>query len=122
MARQMITGGAALLLVSLVHGDWARFSPDRISLASALGFAYLVGPGSLLGFTAYAWLLRVSTPERVSTVTYVNTVVAVLLGWFVGEPLSPRIVLGAVIIIASVVIVLKKKSVRDMVDATPTEA
>jgi drug/metabolite transporter (DMT)-like permease len=122
MARQMISGGAVLLVVSFSRGEWARLSLERISVASALGFAYLFIFGSLLGFTAYAWLLRVSTPERVSTVTYVNTVVAVLLGWLVGEPLSPRIALGAIIIIASVVIVLKKKSVRDAVDATPTEA
>jgi drug/metabolite transporter (DMT)-like permease len=122
MARQMICGGTSLIIVALVRGDFADFSPWQITLHSMLGFAYLIGPGSLLGFTAYAWLLRVSTPERVSTVSYVNTVVAVLLGWAVGEPMSLRIVLGAIIIIASVVIVLRKKVVRDTVDATPTEA
>jgi drug/metabolite transporter (DMT)-like permease len=122
MARQMICGGVALAVVALLHGDWALFSPLHLTRDSLLGFAYLLVPGSLLGFTTYAWLLRVSTPERVSTVTYVNTVVAVLLGWLVGEPLSPRIILGAVIVVTSVIIVLAKPAVRDTVDATPTEA
>ena len=122
MARQMISGGTALLIVATVRGDWANVSLSHITLASALGFTYLTTFGSLFGFTAYAWLMRVSTPERVSTIPYVNTVVAVLLGWAVGEPMSLRIVIGAIIIIASVVIVLKKKSVRDTVDATPVEA
>ena len=121
-ARQMISGGTVILVISLVHGDWSRIAPDRLTLPCLLGLGYLVVFGSLLGYTAYAWLLRVSTPERVSTVSYVNTVVAVVLGWAVGEPMSLRIIIGAVIIIASVVIVLKRKSVRDTVDATPTEA
>ncbi len=122
MARQMISGGTALLMVSVLHGDWQGFSLGHVTLPSLCGFTYLTTFGSLLGFTAYSWLMRVSTPERVSTVPYVNTVVAVLLGWAVGEPMSLRIVIGAVIIVASVVIVLKKKSVRDTFDATPTEA
>ena len=122
MGRQMLCGGCSLLVISILHGDWTGFSPARITVASWLGFGYLVVFGSLIGFTAYAWLLRVSTPARVSTVTYINTVIATILGWLVGEPLSPRIVLGAAIIIGSVIIVLKKESVRDVVDATPTEA
>jgi drug/metabolite transporter (DMT)-like permease len=121
-ARQMISGGTVILVISVLHGDWARVSPDRLTLPCLLGFTYLVVFGSLFGFTAYAWLLRVSTPERVSTVSYVNTVVAVLLGWAVGEPMSLRIVIGAVIIVASVVIVLKKKAVREVIDETPVEA
>lgn len=122
MGRQMFCGGVALTVVSIVHGDWAHFSFAAVTVASWLGMAYLVIFGSLIGFTAYAWLMRVSTPDRVSTVTYVNTVIAVLLGWAVGEPMSLRTVVGAVIVIASVIIVLRKKDVRDTVDATPTEA
>ena len=120
-ARQMICGGSVLLVLTLVRGDFAHIALP-VTLHSVLGFLYLLGPGSLLGYTAYAWLLRVSTPERVSTVSYINTVLAVLLGWAVGEPMSLRIVIGSVVVVASVVIVLKKKVVRDTVDATPTEA
>jgi drug/metabolite transporter (DMT)-like permease len=82
-ARQMICGGSVLLVLTLVRGDFAHIALP-VTLHSVLGFLYLLGPGSLLGYTAYAWLLRVSTPERVSTVSYINTVLAVLLGWAVG--------------------------------------
>ncbi len=123
MARQMFSGGVALLVVSVFHDHWERVSLARVSAVSWVGFAYLVVFGSLLGFTAYAWLMRVSTPERVSTVSYVNLVVAVFLGWTLGgETITPRILLGAAIVVGSVVTVLKKRSVRDTVDATPTEA
>ncbi len=111
-----------LTIVSILHGDWAHFSLAAITLQSWLGVGYLIIFGSLIGFTAYAWLMRVSTPDRASTVTYVNTVIAVLLGWAVGEPMTLQMVVGAVVVVASVVIVLRKKTVRDTVDATPTEA
>lgn len=123
MARQMICGGSVLLLISFFHDDWARLSVGRMTAVSWLGFGYLVIFGSLFGFTAYAWLMRVSTPERVSTVSYINVVVAVFLGWTVGgETITSRILVGAGIIVGSVVIVLKKASVRTAVEATPTEA
>ncbi len=67
--------------------------------------------GSLFGFTAYVWLMRVSTPARVSTISYVNIVVAVAIGCtFGGEPLTWRLALGAGIIVGSVVLVLMKPS------------
>jgi len=124
MARQMIAGGVMLFGVALVNGDYARFSFGQITALSWFGFLYLLVPGSLIGFTAYVWLLRVSTPERVSTISYVNLVVAVLLGWTIGhEPMTTRMVLGAGIIIGSVVLVLKKREVqREVVTAEPPEA
>jgi hypothetical protein len=84
MARQMITGGLVLLALSFVHHDWSRISVEKITLDSWMGFSYLVVFGSLFGFTAYVWLMRVSSPARVSTISYVNLVIAVLLGWTVG--------------------------------------
>jgi drug/metabolite transporter (DMT)-like permease len=123
MARQMIAGGALLFLVSIFHGDWNGFSPANVTLASWLGFGYLVAFGSLLGFTAYLWLMRVSTPAHVSTISYVNLVVAVILGWTMGrEPMTFHTCLGAAIIVGSVMLVLSKKSTRTAVNATPTEA
>jgi drug/metabolite transporter (DMT)-like permease len=122
MGRQLLCGGAVLLVISILHGDWIDFSPGRVTAASWLGYGYLLVFGSLIGFTAYIWLMRVSTPARVSTITYVNTVLATALGWLVGEPLSPRIALGAAIIVGSVIIVLKKESVREVVEGMPTEA
>jgi drug/metabolite transporter (DMT)-like permease len=110
MARQMIMGGLVLLAVSLVRGEPAHFVWERITLASWMGYAYLVVFGSLLGFTAYVWLMRVSTPARVSTISYANLIVAVFLGWTVGgEPMTARMLFGAAIIVGSVVLVLTRK-------------
>ncbi len=123
MARQMIAGGIGLLIVSVFHGDWVHFSIGNVTLTSWLGFGYLVVFGSLFGFTAYVWLMRVSTPAHVSTISYVNLVVAVVIGWTVGrEPVTLHLVLGAAIIVGSVILVLKKKSTRRLVTPTPTEA
>ena len=107
MARQMIMGGLVLMLIAATRGDFSRIDVAKISAASWMGFAYLVVFGSLFGFTAYVWLMRVTTPTHVSTVSYVNIVVAVLLGWTVGgEPMTLRMLIGAGIIIGSVVLVL----------------
>jgi drug/metabolite transporter (DMT)-like permease len=123
MARQMISGGIALFVVALVHGDYGRLNLGKVTLISWMGFLYLVVFGSLLGFTAYVWLMRISSPERVSTIAYVNLVVAVLLGLTIGhEPITTRMVLGAAVIIGSVVLVLKKKVNREVVTPSPPEA
>lgn len=109
VARQMIIGGAALLTVSAVSGEFQTFSFAAISLRSALGYAYLILFGSLLGFTAYVWLMKVSTPARVGTISYVNPIIAVLLGWsFGGEDLTLKIAASAVIIVIAVVIVIRR--------------
>jgi len=103
---EMIAGGALLLLASAATGEWARLDLGAVSLTSLVSFAYLIAFGSLVGFTAYIWLLRVSTPARVSTYAYVNPVVAVFLGWaFAGEPLTPRTLIAAAIIICAVVLI-----------------
>lgn len=123
MARQMIAGGLVLLALSFAHQDWNHFNVVTVTLTAWLGFGYLVVFGSLLGFTAYVWLMRVSTPAHVSTISYVNLVVAVLLGWTLGgEPMTLHLWIGAGIIVGSVVLVLTKKSTRKVVTATPTEA
>jgi drug/metabolite transporter (DMT)-like permease len=109
MARQMIVGGVVLLLLSLLTGDWRDFSLERVTLVSWLGLIYLIFFGSLLGFTIYVWLLRVSSPARVATISYVNLVVAVLIGcWVLREPITPRLAVGGAIILTSVALVLKK--------------
>jgi drug/metabolite transporter (DMT)-like permease len=123
MGRQMLSGGLMLLIVSLIHGDWIGFSVSRVSFDSWMGFGYLVIFGSLLGFTAYQWLMRVSTPTYVSTVSYVNIVVAVLIAWTIGhETMTLHVFLGAIIIVGSVMLVLTKRSARATVNAAPSEA
>jgi EamA domain-containing membrane protein RarD len=103
---EMVAGGALLLLAGSVAGEWGQLDLGAVSATSLLTFVYLIVFGSLVGFTAYIWLLRVSTPARVSTYAYVNPVVAVFLGWaFAGEPLTPRTLIAAAIIIFAVVLI-----------------
>jgi drug/metabolite transporter (DMT)-like permease len=103
-AMEMLAGGALLVLAGLASGEAARLDLAAASPRSLLAFGYLVALGSLVGFTAYVWLLRVAAPARVATYAYVNPVVAVLLGWaLAGEPLTPRILVAAAVIVAAVV-------------------
>jgi len=105
-AMQMLCGGALLLLVGTVLGNWSRLDLANISMRSVLAVLYLIVFGALIGYTAYIWLLGVVTPARVSTYAYVNPVVAVLLGWLLGgEELTTRTLLAAAVIIAAVVFI-----------------
>lgn len=105
-AMEMLAGGALMLTAGLVSGQGAQIRFDHISLLSLSALAYLVLIGSLVGFTAYVWLLKVSTPARVSTYAFVNPVVAVFLGWLLaGEALSPRVLIAAAIIIVAVMLI-----------------
>ena len=104
---QMIAGALLSLVVSLVVGEHRRVSLAAISLQSAIAVAYLVVAGALVGFTAYLWLMRVSTPSRVATHAYVNPVVAVLLGWAVlAEPVTPRTGVAMAVIVMAVVLIV----------------
>ncbi len=105
-AMEMLSGGVGLLLGGLVSGELAAFAPAGVTLRSALAMLYLIVFGSLIAFTAFVWLLGVSTPARVSTYAYVNPAVAVILGWaLAGEPLSARTLIAAAIIVAAVVMI-----------------
>jgi drug/metabolite transporter (DMT)-like permease len=103
---EMIAGGVLLLLASAVKGEWVQVDLASVSLRSWLALAYLTLLGSIVAFTAYTWLLRVSTPARVATYAYVNPVVAVVLGWaVVGEVLTGQMLLAAVVIVLAVVVI-----------------
>ncbi len=105
--QQMLCGGALLVLASLVTGEAARVDLASVSLLSFGAYVYLVVIGSLVGFTAYIWLLRHCEPSAVATYAYVNPVVAIALGaFFAGETLSPRTGLAAALIIGSVALVI----------------
>jgi len=108
-AMEMLCGGAGLLVVGLVSGELAAFRPASVTLHSALAVLYLIVFGSLIAFSAFVWLLRVSTPARVSTYAYVNPAVAVVLGWaLAGEPLSVRTLAAAAVIVAGVVLITSR--------------
>jgi len=106
VSMQMLAGGMLLVPLSGLVGEWRGFHPASVSLRSMAALAYLVVFGSLVAYTAYIWLLSVSTPARVGTYAYVNPVVALVLGWaLAGEPLSFRSVAAAAIIVGSVVVI-----------------
>lgn len=103
---QMLAGGIGLAVLGTVAGELARLDIGAASPRALLSVLYLMVFGSLIGFTAYTFILRVSTPARVSTYAYVNPVVAVFLGWmFAGEAVSARTLGAAAIILASVAII-----------------
>jgi drug/metabolite transporter (DMT)-like permease len=107
-AITLAAGGALLALLGLAAGELARFDSSAVSARSLLATAYLLIFGSLIGFSAYLWLLRVSTPSRVATYAYVNPIVAVLLGWALAdEPLTPRVFLAAAVIVGAVVLIIR---------------
>ena len=106
IALQMIAGGAILFIAGLVIGEAPRLSLGQTSIRSAVAFAYLTVFGSLVGFTAYSWLLKVGTPARISTYAYVNPVVAVFLGWAIaGETLTSNTVIASSIILLGVIVI-----------------
>jgi drug/metabolite transporter (DMT)-like permease len=103
---QMMLGGAVLLVLSQLTGELQPF--PQVSLHAALALLYLIVGGSLLGFTAYAWLLVRMPATRVASHAYVNPLVAVALGYFVaGEVFTTRMALAAVLVVASVFLILK---------------
>ena len=105
---QMAAGGCLLLLVSALTGEPSRLTMDTVSLKSMLALGYLVVFGSLIGFTAFIWLLKVDRASRVITHTFVNPVVAIFLGWFLGDETITLPMLGAaVVIIFSVVLITR---------------
>ena len=107
IAMQMTAGGVLLLILAVVSGEPRHFSFDRMTAISVGAWLYLVVAGSLFGYTAYAWLLQVSTPARVSTYGYVNPFIAVLLGCTIGrEPLSHELVVAGALIIAAVLMIV----------------
>jgi drug/metabolite transporter (DMT)-like permease len=103
---QMFAGGLCLLAAGSLVGEISQLDLAHVSERSFVGFLYLVVFGSLIGFTAYLYLLSHTTAAKASTYAYVNPVVAVLLGWaFAHEPLTMRTVLSAAVILAGVAII-----------------
>jgi drug/metabolite transporter (DMT)-like permease len=124
-ATEMLTGGVALLLLAVATGDAARFNPSGVTQASILALLYQIVFGSLVTFTCYSWLLKVSTPSKVSTAGYVNPMVAVFLGWALhGETLTPRSLIASAVIIAGVAAIVTSRSRAgdDLRDPQPAPA
>jgi drug/metabolite transporter (DMT)-like permease len=104
---EMLAGGVVLLLVAGLTGEFERFHPAEVSMRSWLAVAYLIVFGSIIGFTAYVWLLRNTTPARVATYAYVNPVIAILLGWsLAGEEFTLQMLFAATVVILAVVLII----------------
>jgi len=105
-ALSLLAGSAQLLLVGTAVGEYRGFSFASVSLRSWLALGYLILFGSVVAFTAYNWLLEHYSPTLVATHTYVNPIVAVLLGWFfAGEAVTLNVLLSTAMVIGAVMLV-----------------
>lgn len=115
-AMEMIGGGFLLMIAGLAAGEWGQFHVSAISTRSLLSLVYLTFFGSLLSFSAYIWLLKVTAPGHVATYAYVNPMIAVFLGWLIaGEPVTIRLLLAAAVILFAVVLITvyaKRRPIR----------
>ena len=112
---QMLVGGVLLTIAAGALGEFRGFDPSRVSLGAWVALAYLIVAGSIVGYTAYVWLIHHQSPTKVGTYAYVNPLVAVVLGYFFGgEGLGLRTILGTLLVLASVLVITtteKKKTV-----------
>ncbi len=108
---QMLAGGVLLTAGAGALGEFRAFHAGAISLTVWLSLAYLIVAGSVIGYTAYLWLLHHESPTKVGTYAYVNPLVAVLVGYFFGgEGLGSRTILGTALILVSVVVITTMRS------------
>jgi drug/metabolite transporter (DMT)-like permease len=126
IAMEMIAGGLVLWSAGALSGEPARLHLSAVSGRSVAALGYLIVFGSLAGFSAYMWLLRVTTPARVSTYAYVNPIVALALGWGIGgEALTLRTGLAALGIVAAVAVIIRfggRKEEKEVAEAPPEDA
>ena len=105
-ALSLLAGSVMLLTAGTIFGEYRGFSFHNVPLRSWLALAYLIVFGSVIAFTAYNWLLEHYSPTLVATHTYINPIVAVLLGWwFAAEHVSLNVLLSAAMVIAAVFLV-----------------
>jgi len=110
-AMQMLCGGIQLLILAGVAGEFTRFHPRSISPAAWFSLFYLITAGSIVAFTAYVWLLHYEPPTKVGTYAYVNPMVAVILGAFLGgETVGRRTVLAGLLILIGVAAITTMKA------------
>ena len=108
VAMQMIAGGVMLFAVATARGEFAQFHPNQVTAVSFGSLVYLTIFGSLVGYTAYIWLLHASTPARVATYAYVNPLIAVLLGCTLGREVFSHEMFGAgALIIVAVIFIVR---------------
>jgi drug/metabolite transporter (DMT)-like permease len=103
---QMLAGGIMLAVIAAIFGEFRGFHPQTVPRGAWFALAYLIVAGSIVGFTAYVWLIHHESPTKVGTYAYVNPVVAVALGYFLGgEAVGPRTLLGTLLVLISVIVI-----------------
>ena len=103
---QMLTGGILLTVAAGAFGEFRNFHPGAVSREVWFALLYLIVAGSIIGFTAYVWLIHHESPTKVGTYAYVNPIVAVLVGYFLGgEELTTRTILGTLLVLISVIVI-----------------
>jgi drug/metabolite transporter (DMT)-like permease len=113
-ALPLVTGGAALLALSALGGEFGRISVQAINATLIMGLGYLIVFGSIITFSAYTWLLGVTSPTNVASYAYVNPVVALLLGWLLaGEQLTGDLMPPVATILFAVTLIVVGERVRE---------
>lgn len=111
---QLLCGGGILALIAVTSGELRAVDLAEISSTSIVALVYLTVFGSLIAYTAYVWLLKISTPARVSTHAYINPIVAVLLGWLIaGEVVTLRVIGAGALALLGVVLIILADYLRD---------
>ena len=109
-AMEMTAGGGLLLVASALLGEWGGSALATASARSVGAMVFLIVFGSMVAYSAYMWLMKVTTPARASTNAYINPIVAVVLGWWVaGEPVTARIAVAAGVIIVGVILIISHR-------------
>jgi drug/metabolite transporter (DMT)-like permease len=115
----MLAGGVFLALTAAALGEFRNFHPWSVSRGAWLSLVYLIVAGSIIGFTAYVWLIHHESPTKVGTYAYVNPVVAVLIGYFLGgEGLGLRTILGTLFVLISVVVITTTRAKKETATLT----
>jgi drug/metabolite transporter (DMT)-like permease len=108
---QLTTGAAWTFAASALHGDLAHFSPSQLTTEAVLALLFLIVCGTVLAFTAFTWLLQVTSPAAISSYAFVNPIVALSLGVLVGDDrLSGRVLLSAALVVVAVVLTIRSST------------
>jgi drug/metabolite transporter (DMT)-like permease len=104
---QMVLGGVMVLVLATTVGELGSFDAGAITARSAIGWVWMLLVGALAGYGVCMWLLRVTSPTLVATASYVNPIVAVLVGWaLLGEPITTRSIVSGALVLGSVVVIV----------------
>src|SRR5580700_4027098 len=120
---QMPAGGILLALTAAIFGEFRGFHIQAVSRGAWFALAYLIVAGSIVGFTAYVWLIHHESPTKVGTYAYVNPVVAVTVGYFFGgEQIGLRAILGTAFVLVSVVVITTTRQTKPVAPVTERRA